>query len=203
MTRCPAFRRSGNFCPWNDDEKEDVPPAPIMTSGPTTRLRELVNAPGNDAPDCIAQSATTPRGRSRAALDAARASATVIRKRQGFDHRRTVHRRDGSGSPAPRASGGIRLCPTAGLCLGVRTLARAPRPTRRGRWIVHRHSGNNGQPLLPFRSAARASSRQHQRRRCELVGVFLAGLGNTRFGLAKRTRTAIRVQSRARISTKR
>jgi hypothetical protein len=49
-----------------------------MASGPTTRLRELVNAAGNDAPDCIAQSATTPRGRSRAALDAARASATVI-----------------------------------------------------------------------------------------------------------------------------
>ncbi len=49
-----------------------------MTSGPTTRLLERVNAPENDAPDCIAQFATTPRGRSRAALDPAIASATVI-----------------------------------------------------------------------------------------------------------------------------
>ena len=78
MTRCPAFRRSGNFCPWKDDENAGVPRAPIMTSGPTTRLRELVKAPGNDAPDCIAQLATTPRGRSRAALDPAIASATAI-----------------------------------------------------------------------------------------------------------------------------
>src|SRR5881398_981100 len=116
VARCPTFRRSGNFCPWNDDENGGVPRAPIMASGPTTRFRELENAPGNDAPDCIAQFATTPRGRSRAAPDAARASTIVIAIVKDLTNRRTVHRQDGFGSPAPRASGGT-VAPEGGACL--------------------------------------------------------------------------------------
>jgi hypothetical protein len=46
------------------DTASGVPPAPISARGPTTRLRGLVKAPGNFAPDCVAQLSTAPRGRS-------------------------------------------------------------------------------------------------------------------------------------------
>src|SRR5207245_2695102 len=172
--------RSGNFCPWNDDENAGVPRAPIMASGPRTRLRELVNAPGNDAPDCIAQSATTPRGRSRAALDAARASATVIASVKDL----TIAERytDAMAAvPPPR-----ELAAESG-CARRRVFAsefeRSPAPLAQrdavdGSFTATAATTDN--PLLPFRSAApakllRLSSRQRRSVFEEAVGAACEG----------------------------
>ena len=86
VTRWPFRTSSGNFwkisVPVEFDTARGVPPAPINARGPTTRLRELVNAPGNSAPDCVAQFSTGPRGRSLlcSAVPAGPEAATLMAK---------------------------------------------------------------------------------------------------------------------------
>lgn len=87
VTRCPALTSSGNFCPPTVGTNAGVPAAPTRTSGPTTRFRRLLNAPGKSAPDRVEQSATASDGAAalhhpadRASPAGPNATATVAAK---------------------------------------------------------------------------------------------------------------------------